>query len=99
MQDNLKEIQDWHDHFRVPGIDIKETYVEAAQTYDEIMTKAGTIAPVMLCDLLKRNMKKEDNPADLKIVDFGCGTGLVGERLVSLGFKNITGLDMSPAMM
>lgn len=98
MQDNLKEIQEWHDHFRVPGIDIKETYIDASATYDDIMTKAGAIAPMMVCAMMEKNLK-DVSKEETKIIDFGCGTGLVGERLISLGYKNITGLDMCEAMM
>ena len=34
-----------------------------------------------------------------KIIDIGCGTGLVGEELKSSGFLNIWGLDVSSKMI
>lgn len=39
------------------------------------------------------------NPADVRICDFGCGTGLVGQYLAAHGFTNVTGVDISPGMM
>jgi SAM-dependent methyltransferase len=32
-------------------------------------------------------------------LDAGCGTGLVGEALAILGYTNIVGIDISPAMI
>ena len=57
MQDNLQEIQDWHEHFRVPGIDVKSAYENASDSYDEIMKNAGTIAPQILCSMMQKNIK------------------------------------------
>jgi predicted TPR repeat methyltransferase len=44
---------------------------------------------------------KEFHKADARILDFGCGTGLVGEELVKAGFdpKNIWGIDASQGML
>jgi SAM-dependent methyltransferase len=36
---------------------------------------------------------------DSRILDAGCGTGLVGQLLAERGFRNIEGLDMSPGML
>lgn len=44
---------------------------------------------------MARFVKNEDGP----ILDAGCGTGLVGETLTILGFTNIVGIDISPAML
>lgn len=38
-------------------------------------------------------------PKDVDIIDFGCGTGLVGKYLNDQGFKKIIGLDISPNML
>ena len=34
-----------------------------------------------------------------KIIDFGCGTGLVGKALTEIGFKHFTGLDSSDGVL
>lgn len=44
-------------------------------------------------------MTKGKNPADVKIIDFACGTGLIGQKLQQHGFTNITGIDISPGML
>jgi predicted TPR repeat methyltransferase len=36
---------------------------------------------------------------DKKIIDLGCGDGLVGEALYSRGFSDITGMDLSEKMI
>jgi len=43
--------------------------------------------------------KNEQNPEEVKIIDFGCGTGLVGKYLAGAGYKHIVGLDISPNML
>ncbi|MFP1721858.1 class I SAM-dependent DNA methyltransferase [Lonsdalea quercina] len=40
----------------------------------------------------------EKSPEQTRILDAGCGTGLVGTALVNSGFKNIDGLDLSEEM-
>jgi len=35
----------------------------------------------------------------VEIIDFGCGTGLVGESLRNAGFENLTGVDCSTSML
>lgn len=34
-----------------------------------------------------------------QVVDFGCGTGLVGEAMKKAGFENVTGIDCSEGML
>ena len=35
----------------------------------------------------------------MRILDVGCGTGLVGSELNRIGYKNLDGLDASPEML
>ena len=39
------------------------------------------------------------NKETCRVLDLGCGTGLVGQQLANRGFKNIVGVDISSAMM
>lgn len=39
------------------------------------------------------------SPENAKIIDFACGTGLVGKHLHEQGFKHMVGLDVSPNML
>lgn len=43
--------------------------------------------------------KHKFNPADMKVLDLACGTGLIGEYLSDKGFQNIHGMDISPNML
>jgi ribosomal protein L11 methylase PrmA len=36
---------------------------------------------------------------DTRIIDFGCGTGILGFELQQAGFKNLVGVDGSPQML
>jgi len=36
---------------------------------------------------------------DVEILDFGCGTGLVGQCLNEMGYSNISGIDASEKML
>ena len=40
-----------------------------------------------------------DANKNIKILDAGAGTGIIGEMLVRLGYKNIDGLDISQKML
>lgn len=44
-------------------------------------------------------MTKGKNVGELRVLDLGCGTGLVGEHLAKQGFKHIIGLDISEGML
>lgn len=45
--------------------------------------------------LAERNMSL----ADVRVLDFGCGTGLLAEHLVAAGVASIDAIDTSPAML
>lgn len=47
----------------------------------------------------KCTKKYEQNPANVSVLDMGCGTGLVGQQLAKKGFKTVVGLDISPNML
>ena len=38
-------------------------------------------------------------PRDARIVDFGCGTGILGIELRKEGYSNIVGIDASQGMV
>ena len=42
---------------------------------------------------------KINSSSSLKILDLGCGEGLVGAALQANGFTNVTGLDLSASML
>lgn len=71
-------------------------YREWASSYDRTMIDGlGYISPGLLCDAFARNVEWRDR----RVLDVGCGTGLVGVELVRQGFATFDGLDLSVDMM
>jgi predicted TPR repeat methyltransferase len=67
----------------------------AARYDDELLGKWGYTSPQKAVDLLSESMKL----SDLRVLDAGCGTGLVGSLLKVAGVPNITGIDYSSGML
>ena len=77
-------------------VDSKLLYDEWANDYDnDLINEYGYIAPKLTVDKFKALVFKKN----LKIIDVGCGTGLVGQALYENGYKNIDGYDISPEML
>ena len=36
---------------------------------------------------------------EIKILDIGAGTGIIGQKLASIGYTNLQGIDLSPKML
>eukprot|EP01084_Bolivina_argentea_P173154 299931_1 len=61
--------------------DVTETlYNDWATEYDECLAQWGYIVPTIMANLLKANLEYYDEK-QLKILDLGCGTGLVGKEI------------------
>ena len=56
MDSELKEIQDWHDPFRAPGIDLMEVYKQRASDYEEVVVKAGVVGHKILVELAIKHL-------------------------------------------
>ena len=79
-------------------------YEEWAKTYDADMTTHRFTAPTLVAQAVARGLKvnhiSPSSPlSGLKILDLGCGTGLVGVELSKLGATDILGLDISEGML
>eukprot|EP00931_Biecheleriopsis_adriatica_P121245 TRINITY_DN96331_c0_g1_i1.p1 TRINITY_DN96331_c0_g1~~TRINITY_DN96331_c0_g1_i1.p1 ORF type:complete len:253 (-),score=29.60 TRINITY_DN96331_c0_g1_i1:176-934(-) len=70
-----------------------ELYDKWADTYDDTLRSWNYPAPTRVAELLKLH-SGSDAPA-LPVLDAGCGTGLVGEALLSAGYKDLVGIDVS----
>jgi len=76
--------------------DAKRFYGAWAQDYDtEMVGDHGYTGPARLAELFSQTVADRD----CWVLDVGCGTGLVGEHLARLGFRNIDGLDLVPEML
>jgi predicted TPR repeat methyltransferase len=76
--------------------ELADAYAQWADTYDnDLQDEMGYTAPAMVCRLLRDNL----TPDASKVLDAGCGTGLVGLALTELGYRNIDGLDYSTEML
>lgn len=73
------------------------TYNEWANTYNQDVEKEEYVAPQLASQDLVTHLGTQISSA--KILDAGCGTGLVGEALTKLGASNIHGIDLSPGML
>ncbi|KAL2862289.1 class I SAM-dependent DNA methyltransferase [Aspergillus lucknowensis] len=77
-------------------------YDEWAETYDSGLNAGGYASPRRAAEAIVRNIHITGGAEKLRILDAGCGTGLVGEYLSrsSLSGKfDLTGLDLSPGML
>ena len=59
-----------------------------------MMTEYHYVAPARGAALLARYASSTG-----KVLDCGCGTGLAGEQLKSLGFTDMDGIDISANML
>ena len=75
---------------------LTEVYRDWAKKYDYDNDHVlGTVSQPKSVNLLSTRLK--DKTA--KIIDVGCGTGLVGEKLKAKDFTNFDGLDISKDML
>ncbi|KAM0699271.1 hypothetical protein Q7P36_001318 [Cladosporium allicinum] len=89
-------------------LDIKEMtqlYDDWAKTYDnDVINGEEYKAPPLIAETIRQHLAPSDREGDLispsvKILDAGCGTGLVGIYLAKLGAKQVDGIDLSPGML
>lgn len=71
-------------------------YTEFATLYDEALRVEACMGPVKISE--KINQLFAENK-EVKILDFGCGTGLVADNLKKFGFLNIDGVDCNQGML
>ena len=74
---------------------VREYYDQWAKSYDDDVGSIDYAGPQMGVALLREFVLPEE---DLKILDAGCGTGLVGKVLTENNFIAPDGFDLSPAM-
>jgi len=78
------------------SIKLKQHYKCWANDYDQDLIDWGYAYPSQLKKIISQDIKLKKSS---KILDAGCGTGLVAEVLGDMNFKNIVGLDYSLDML
>ena len=77
-----------------------EHFDSVAEHYEAVYLRAGYPDPKKVQEYVSNIATKQVIPKHLaQILDFACGTGLVGQNLKEAGFANISGLDISPKML
>ncbi len=76
--------------------DVRKFYRDWSAEYDrDIADELKFTGGVEIAELLTERLTLRSS----RIIDLGCGTGLVGAELQRLGFTEIDGLDLSPEML
>ena len=76
--------------------DKQGVYDAWAATYDkDLIDDMGYVADQSACDILTDLVADKSS----RILDAGCGTGLVGARLKNAGYSNVDGCDYSHGML
>jgi predicted TPR repeat methyltransferase len=71
-------------------------YKDWATDYDrDTVEGMGYVGPVIACRMLDNYLESKNS----KILDAGCGTGLVGEILDKLGYSRMDAMDFSEDML
>ncbi|MBD2607027.1 methyltransferase domain-containing protein [Scytonema hofmannii FACHB-248] len=79
-------------------------YDKWASTYDEDVKKRNYKSPELVLDFLLELLELEKipftpNTPGLRVLDAGCGTGLLGKLMIDAGFSQIDGVDISQKMV
>ena len=75
--------------------DPRDLYRDWADTYDNELAHNEYTTPIRTAKALTKFVSNKST----SILDFGCGTGLSAEALISCGFSNIDGIDISNEMI
>jgi len=78
------------------GDSSRDIYDDWSEIYDEhLSAEFGYISPEIAARALAEVLAARAVP----VLDYGCGTGLVGEALRAQGFSTVDGIDLSTGML
>jgi len=75
--------------------ELEERYDAWAEDYEHDVCSFGYKSPAVITGLIGRYVEPQDGP----ILDAGAGTGILGEKLASSGYNNLTAIDLSRSML
>ena len=75
--------------------ELKDLYKNWNDYENDVINLAGYVGHKVTTDTLLKYLKNKQS----KILDAGCGTGLVGQILYKNNYKNIVGVDFSQEMI
>lgn len=76
--------------------ELAQAYSKWAGDYDrDTLDVMGYVGPKVAANMLDQHLDTKDG----RVLDVGCGTGLVGEVLNGMGYKNVDALDYSAEML
>ncbi len=104
---NPKEAQGWDAIKGAHGLDgnidqLQTYYDEWAEAYDTDVSSEAYAGPRTISEFYDRIREAHDpstSRANAKVLDAGCGTGLIGPILKEMGYKQIDGFDLSDQMI
>lgn len=73
----------------------RKVYADWATSYDADVASWGYATPARVAMALRQSGANAGKP----VLDFGCGTGISGMALKSVGFDIVDGTDISPEML
>ena len=75
--------------------ELQRKYNAWARLYESDIGQSWQIMPMNAASLLRQLLPDEE----ISILDAGAGSGMVGEALAKLGYKNVTAIDLSEEML
>ena len=75
--------------------ELEQRYDAWAQEYDEDLRSYGYRFPAVFTGLVARHAPRVEDP----ILDAGAGTGILGESLHILGYRDLVAIDLSRGML
>lgn len=73
----------------------EKAYDDWAMQYEQDLCAMGYRGPAVVAGMFARHLPSGTTP----ILDAGCGGGLQSEPLAAMGYRGITGIDLSEGMM
>lgn len=106
ISENVNQSESWDAIKTAHGLSgdvsqLQDYYDEWANAYDRDVSNEAYAGPRAIANFYHQIRQKYDSTPsqDVKVLDAGCGTGLVGVILENLGYRQIDGFDLSDQMV